>query len=110
MRDERRAEHNHVPVAPGTGRGIGSAREDRRSFELPYGHLMTEALESAPLLCHPCCLLRGQVHRAWTVFGGVSPCLWCAVEQQAGDDDMVQHDLMAGLYEQLRLLGHSDAY
>ena len=70
---------------------------------------MTEALHPAPLLRHPC-LLRGQVHRAWAVWCGASLCVRCAVEQQAGDDDMLQHDLVAGVYEQLRLLGHCDAY
>lgn len=70
---------------------------------------MTEVLEPVPLLCHSC-LRRGQVHRAWTVFDGASFCLRCAVEQQAGDGDMLQHDLVAGLYEQLRLLGQGDAY
>jgi len=31
------------------------------------------------------------------------------VESQV-DDDMDQHDLEASLYEELRLLGHGDAY
>ena len=88
---------------------VGGATATTTRPELPYGQVMTEALEPAPLLCHPC-LLRSQVQRAWTVFEGASLCMRCAVEQQTGNDDMLQHGLVADLYEQLRKLGHGDAY
>ena len=69
---------------------------------------MTIAFQPVPLLCHSC-LLRGKARRAWTVGHGTALCVRCAVESQV-DDDMDQHDLEASLYEELRLLGHGDAY
>lgn len=70
--------------------------------------MSAEAFVPKPLLCHRC-LIQGRVRDAWTVGSGAALCVRCSVDQHAGDD-MDQHDLVADLYEQLRMRGHGNAY
>jgi hypothetical protein len=56
------------------------------------------------------CQGKGKVHTAWTIRLGQPICIFHAIDDAFSGDDMREHDLFALVYEELRKMGHPDAF
>ncbi len=56
------------------------------------------------------CEEEGKVREAWTIRTGEPICIFHAIDDSFPGDDMREHDLFAVIYEELRRMGHPDAF